>query len=338
MLSVMATGGPRTSSSSSSSTPAKALVRFDLHGHAVGLSLEVPFLVPAASAHLASLQIPAADPRDNDIEGAIVPYAEADVLRRISRDARPVGEDEPCYHPLLELYRTGDGGRWWIVDERWGMCEIDLVAGTWRSFVLPSPAVDDITLFESAVWWPMAILLRGRGLHLIPAASFGRNGRGVLLLSRADVTPELLALPQSGIGIIGQRWTALREEGDGSIALLPVPGRTLSRSNQSRSLAGDAPDAFDAAALLACGPARCGLVLLAEPMRRLQGSSSPLNPVAAAREIGLAWPVPPIGNAKANTLPTGLAKRCPIHRLSLGRDGSDLPRLLTGTHASRRAA
>ena len=326
MLYVMPTGGPISSS---------ALVRFDLHGHAVGLSLEVPFLIPAAAAHLASLQIPAADPRDNDIEGAILPYAEADVLRHISRDARPVGEDEPCYHPLLELYRTADGGRWWIVDERWGMCEIDLVAGTWRSFVLPSPAVDDVTLFESSVWWPMALLLRG--LHLVPATSFGRNGRGVLLLSRADVTPELLALPQSGIGIIGQRWTALREGTDGSIQLLPVPGRTLSRSNQSRSLAGDAPDTFDASALLACGPARCDMVLLAEPMRRLQASSSTLNPVAAAREIGLAWPVPPIGNAKANTLPTTLAKRCPIHRLSLGRDGADLPRLLTRPRARRAA-
>lgn len=324
-------------------SPARATrpVRFTLHGHAVSLLIEAPGLARVANAHLERLITPDAPPTIPTIDGAVLQYRETDVLRHVSRDAVAVVEGDPHYHPLLEMFRSRDGGRWWLVDERWGLCEIDLVGRQWRSFVLPEPSVDPVNLFEAAVWWPVAQLLRGVGLPLIPAASFGHNGRGVLILSRASLGPELLALPQHGIGIVGQRWTALREEPDGRVSLLAVPGLTSTRQpNRPLSIASDSlDDWFNASTLLAANQVRCDLILIAEPMRRARAAAFPLTTAEALRQVKLAWPIPPVGSAGVlNPLPARLARGRSVHRVQLGRDGNDLARLLLGSRPTTTVA
>src|SRR4051794_22381010 len=109
------------------------------------------------------------------------------------------------------------------------MAEITLLRAPWRSWVLPAPRIDPHACAELAVLWPLAQLLRGRGVHLVPAASVARDGWGALILSPFSVEPELTALVRAGWQIIGQRWTAVRderaerEEGDG-LTLLHLPG------------------------------------------------------------------------------------------------------------------
>ena len=68
----------------------------------------------------------------------------------------------------------------WIVDDRWGVCEIDLLKHRWRSWVLPNPSLDPVHLAEAAVLWPMAQLLRSRGVEIVPAISVERAGWGAL--------------------------------------------------------------------------------------------------------------------------------------------------------------
>src|SRR5205807_190267 len=104
-------------------------------------------------------------------------------------------------------------------DERWGMARVDLDAGVWQSWILPRPQLDALRCAEMSILWPLAQITRLKGLHLIPAASVTKDGWGALILTPARIEPELSALTGAGWRIIGQRWTALREE-DGKVSLL----------------------------------------------------------------------------------------------------------------------
>jgi hypothetical protein len=42
------------------------------------------------------------------------------------------------------------------------MAEMNLLKGTWRSWILPSATLDPLALRRAAVVWPMAQLLRAR--------------------------------------------------------------------------------------------------------------------------------------------------------------------------------
>ncbi len=314
-----------------SSAPGRP-ISFTLHGHAVSLNVESPALWRTARLILSALG--SADfPDTPALEGSIREFNEAEVMRSVSADAVAVVEGDAHFHPLLELFRSPDGGRWWLVDERWGMCEIDLIRRSWRSFVLPEPSIDAVRLFEQVVWWPMAQLLRGYGLHLIPAASVGRAGKGVLLLAPYELDPEMLAMRDAKLGVIGQRWTALRETSDGKIMLLPVPGRTES-APAARPLSGGPIEPLNPDRWIDVGvgeAAECNLVLVIEPMRRARASTVPLSQAEALQMTKLAWPIPALGpNNAVNALSARVARSCPVHRVRLGRDGHDLGRLLTG--------
>ena len=69
----------------------------------------------------------------------------------------------------------------------------------------------------------MAQLLRARGLYMVPASSATLAGRTFLMLSPFPLEPELTALIRGGYRVIGQSWTAIREE-DGRFKLLHLPG------------------------------------------------------------------------------------------------------------------
>ena len=302
---------------------------YSLHGHGVSLLVEPPALRDAALAVLvdhAEGELPFAPAA----EGCVLHFDESDVMRHVSADAVPVVEGDAAYHPLYELFRSRDGGRWWVVDERWGLCEIDLVRRSWRAYVLPEPGLDAVRLFEAAVMWPLAQLLRPRGLHLVPAASLavarpGREPRGILILG-GDAGPEVRAARDHDLRVVGQRWTALREA-DGGLELLALPGRT--------ELGGRW---HDAAAGNACRRATADLLLLAGPMRRGRASAVPVDTGAARRLVANAWPIPRLGASGTNDLAATLARRCRVHRAHLARDGGDLCRLLVGDRPARRAA
>lgn len=314
----------------------------DVHGHPVSLSVRPGWLREVARSILEPMLEPSPAQGAN-IEGTIVAFEASDVLRHVAADAVRLEDADP----LLELYRSRDGERFWLVDERWGMCEINLLRRSWRSWILPDPSCDPVRLFESAIVWPMAQLLRGLGLHLIPAAGVGLADKGVLMLSPFDVGLEMRALADAGIGVIGQRWVALRQEADGQMSLLWFPGRTEIEPAPRLLSTGrtDGAKWIDAttgnSARHVCLKARCSLVLLVEPMRRNRCGFDAV-PFAVARDhLRSAWPMPQLSSGPSavspNLLPSELAGQCPVHRVRLSRRGEDLVGMLTGGQ-SRAAA
>ncbi len=306
----------------------------NVHGHLVRVTIDHPVVSRPAMRLLA----PLADrdpPFLPQIQGEVLDYDVDDVTRRMAKDARPVATGEAAFHPLLELFRNPAGDRWWLVDERWGLAEIDLVRSTWRSFVLPRPGLEAVRLFEAAVWWPMAQLLRPRGLHLLPASSFvvGKHGdrKGTLLLGPPDVVPEVSAWIARGGRVIGQRWTALRLEKGGDTSLLSMPGMTPIRDGHRPLLRGQ----FEGSAAwmdLAPQPAttcRCDSILIADGGRRRRASMLPMGPKEGEALLKAHWPIPHLGNA-VNAMPQHLGRLCQVHRLRLDRRGSGFSDLMLG--------
>ena len=306
------------------------MLHFALHGYGVSLDVRAPQLLPVAGAILAPM-LEDHLPVRSTIEGAVLPYDEADVLRHVASDAERLEEVDP----LLELYRSRDGERFWLVDERWGLCEINLLKRSFRSWILAEPSCDAVRLFESVIWWPMSHLLRGFGLHLIPAAALGTAGKGVLILSPFDVGPEVQAVADAGVGVIAQRWTVLRQEADERVSLLWLPGRT-ELTPAPRLLSSGPADAsgwVDAAAGRTCHHAYCDLVLVVEPMRRTQASDTPVTAAAARELLKQIWPIPQLSAGASPTAPThllaaALAKTSPVHKVRLSRRGTDLAQML----------
>ncbi len=321
-------------------------VSLDVHGHRVSLMIEPGELRRVADRLLPSLTVDRSAAPLSDappLDGVIREFREPDVLRCVSRDAVAVNEQDPAYHPLLELFRTPDGSRWWIVDERWGLCEVDLVRRIWRGFVLPEPAIDPVRLFEQCVWWPIAQLLRSSLVHLVPAVSVGRSGNGVLMLAPFELSSELRHMTGRGIAAIGQRWTAIRKSTDGRPELLPLPGLTPEATAvRPLQLAGQTGAWTDLAPPVEQS-ATCRLILVIDPVRRGETTNTPLSPAEAHRALREAWPISPIGpSATTTTLPAELAKATTVHRVRLGRDPTRLADLLLGSPqavaATRRVA
>src|SRR6266850_416922 len=71
--------------------------------------------------------------------------------------------------------------------------------------------------------WPMAQLLRARGLYLLPAASVAFADRSFLLITPFGIEPELTTLIRGGYRIIGQSWTAVKEY-EGRFSMMNFPG------------------------------------------------------------------------------------------------------------------
>ena len=87
------------------------------------------------------------------------------MLRHLSPTAKPVA----AMGSTMELYEEGE--RFWLIDDRWGLTEMNLLKGQFQSWILPRPAIDPGMIVQDAVLWPLAQLLRGKGLSLVPGIS-----------------------------------------------------------------------------------------------------------------------------------------------------------------------
>ena len=303
------------------------LQRYALHGCALGLSSGVKSLAPQIDHLLRDFRVTQWPPRVVPVSGTIWPYEQSHVLKHLSPGARRVATN--C--DLLELYE--DEERFWLVDDRWGIAEINLLKGQWRSWVLPNPAIDATRVAEMAVCWPMAQLLRARGLYLLPAASVAFCGRAFLLISPFGVEPELTTLIRGGYRIIGQSWTALRER-DGRFEMLNLPGQVERPIPPGLRLAGSgggetsSPTCIDLMREFAGVEQQqgwCDAILIASSGRRASAGAHALDRTAAAQVLRTAWPIFELHPSRRHgQLPARLAQKVPCFQLALSREPRDL--------------
>jgi hypothetical protein len=329
-VNVLDSSKSRSSKPRLSSAPLRpSAQRYALHGLAVEITCEVA----SVRAELQSLLRPFAvnDWPDgfNPVVGTIHTYDPAAVQRSIS----PRAVRFPSPNQPVELYQ--DGERFWIVDERWGMAEIDLLRARWRAWLLPAPVADLARCVDEAVIWPMAQLLRQRGLHLLPAISVARDGWGALILAPFGIEPELSALARNGWHVIGQRWTAVREEDD-RIAMLHVPGWVERQAApRLRYLDAEQPtgrlDLTREITSAFQNHAFCDLALIAAPGRRQLAHLRELPASTALNQLRQNWPLVDLHpNRRTGQLAPRLAEQCKVAELQLSRDPLDLLRLLEG--------
>jgi len=302
--------------------------RFAVHGYALELHCGVDALRPHIARFLSPFTVPDWPEGFYPIYGSIQPFDAAAVQRSISSSAVPLAAADE----LIELYQDGD--RFWVVDDHWGMAELNLVKRQWRSWLLPRPSVDALRCVEMSVLWPLAQLLRCKGLHLIPAVSIARQGWGCLILCPFGIEPELSLLMRNGYRIIGQRWTILREE-DGRIAMLNMPGVVDYMAVPSRALGRQADRSNDLLDLTLEFPgsslnhAFCDSVIIVEPGRRTRAKLRPLSGTATMLRLRRSWPIVDLQPTRqANQLPPKLARLCQCAELQLCRDPSELLPLL----------
>jgi hypothetical protein len=304
--------------------------RFAVHGLAVEVDCAVPEVSAEIDRALGAFEVNGWPDGFAPVGGVVRTFDSATVARHVSPTARPL----PRSQDLAELYE--DGERFWLVDERRGMVEVNFLKGTWRSWVLPHPQVDPVRVAEMAVLWPLAQLLRPRGLYLLPAAAAVRDGFAVLLVCPFGIGPELTALARAGYKIIGQQWTAVREE-DGRLALLHLPGR-VERGAAPRLLRWAAEaGASNWVDLNAQFPgsaqhhAFCDAVLVAGAGRRAQAALTSLDPSDALHLLRQAWPIAELHpHRRHSPLPLKLSQQCRCAEVQLSRNSAELVELLEG--------
>lgn len=309
----------------------RRVLRLNVHGLAAELRCSLPGIRQMIADLLTSLIVDAWPEGFQAVEGTVDAY-DADV---VARHLSPQADRIAIFGDHAELWR--DGERCWLIDDAWGLCEINLLKRSWRSWLLPAGQLDPLRAIEQAILWPMSQVLMARGLSLVPAASVVHRGRGVLLLSPFSLEPELSALLEGGHGLIGQRWTACREE-DARPVLLAMPGR-VERSpiphlrSKPRSLMSIEPMRSEWVDLSSnsttCRYAWCDMILLVEPGRRAAAKLTPLSGASATAAVRRAWPMPDIGHMNRQAqFATRLPQTAAIYQVELSRDPIALVRLL----------
>lgn len=298
--------------------------RFTIHGLAVELSVQIPRLDRAIQRMLGGFEDSHWPVGFVPTTGTVRPYDAAEVSRHLSADATPV------HLPNLPMDLYEDAERFWLVDDRWGMVELNLLKNHFRAWILPRQRVDDLTCVENAILWPLAQLLRARGLHLLPAVSVARDGWGVLLVTPFALERELRLLVESGYQVVGQHWTALREEGD-RISLLHLPG-PLRRGFQPYRGAGadEWVDLHYEYAGAQRHHAFCETVLLVAPIRRPHMRLIPLDEMGAVQALRHDWPILELHPHQRRTgqMASCLVQCCRFAQLELSRDPRAFARLL----------
>jgi hypothetical protein len=267
------------------------------------------------------------------VKGSIRQFEELDVMAHVSPTAKavqyPAGPKE-IYHAR---------GRFWVVDERWGMADINLLKGEWRSWVLPRPTVDAVRCVEMAALWPMAQVLRGKGLYMVPAVSVARDGWGALILTPHGIEGELAALLAEGYRVVGQRWTALREE-DGRVSMLRMPG-CVEKTRGPRLRAEGAEEAEGEWAdrqwndLTQLYPknkqnhAFCDAVVITSAGRRQSAHVRAIEPPDAIHALRRGWPIAELHpHRRPGTVAVKLAQTCVCAEMQLSRRSADILGLL----------
>jgi hypothetical protein len=310
--------------------------KYAVHGLAVDIACDVPLVSEQADVWLWPFNVDELPEGISCTSGQVRPFEAADVMRHVSPGAVPLSTPGQ----LLELYQEGE--RFWMVDDRWGLCEINVMKGTWRSWILPHPTLDPVRVAEMAVLWPMAQLLRPKGLYLLPAAAVARDKFAAMILSPFNLEGELRALIQAGYNVVGQRWTAVRED-DGRIELLQVPGQ-IERETSPRlrdSSLGPASRWVDLASEY-CGVVRphafCDAVLVVEPGRRPVAHVTEVAAQRATDTIRRAWPITELHPfRKYGQLPSKLSAACRCFQGQFSRRPEDLLVLLDSMRSADRA-
>jgi hypothetical protein len=296
-----------------------------IHGPVVELDCAVPFLDPSLDLLLSEFKVPGWQQTLVPTAGAIHPFEEGEVISRLPESARHLARtcDE------MDIYE--EGGCYWVVDDRWGMMMIDPETRQWQSWIVPQPTLDAYRVAELSVLWPIAQLLRSQGVHLLPAISAVREGFAFLLICPFGVEPEMTAMINSGYKLIGQRWTALREE-DGRMALLHMPGR-VERLTTPRLRYGIAEQEswIDVTQEYPGSRQRhafCDAVLVAEPGR---GAKADLHKTEQGEAVSLlrdAWPMTELYSGQHGSPHERLARSCRCFEVQLSRNSKDLLSLL----------
>ena len=305
-------------------------LRFDVYGVAVEIDCAVAALESELRRVLGAFRVTNFADRRQPTSGTIKSYNEADVLRHLSPRAQRVN----LANETAELYE--DGERFWMIDDGWGMVEINLLKSQWRAWLLPRPRVDAVRLAEAAVMWPMAQLLRAKGLYLLPAASVARNGIGTLILSPLGLAPELSALVRAGYRIVGQRWTALRER-EGRIDMLHMPGLVERPVPPHMRMVGSRDVAPMTATWVDLAQEHCGCEASSATCEAVFVVARGRRPSAHVRQLHedtadalrAGWPIEELHPLRRHgQLPAKLAAKCACYDVGLSRDPSDVLRMM----------
>lgn len=316
---------------------AASRIRFSIHGLCVNLTCQAPRLLGAIDRVLGEFRISEAPGGIGAVTGTVRAYDADEVVKHLSSTAtrvRGTTDQE-------EIYEENE--RFWLIDDQWGLCEMNLLKGQFRSWVLDeSSAMPDVhRIIEKAVMWPLSHLLRPRGLCMLPAASVVRDGWGAMVLCAFSVEPELRALIRAGWRVVGQGWTALREE-RGKIAMLPMPGMAWRSTSILRASMGSTDDLqVDLTREFAgCRADRAGLdaVLLVAPGRRPLPELRHILPTNALGSLRRDWPLAELHpNRRHGQLLARIAQQCPIFDVQLSRNPRDILALMESARYRRQA-
>jgi hypothetical protein len=289
-------------------------LRYCVHGPGVEITCQVePLLEPIQSA-LGALSVKSLVGNSSIIHGSISHFDHRQVRMHLSNTAKRVSTD----NDLLELYEEGE--RFWRLEDNWGICEINILRGQFRSWILPLNTSNEEKIVEQAVMWPIAQLLRPRGVCLIPAASMVRDDWGVLLLSTFNIEPELTSMVHAGFRVVGQSWSALREVGQ-RIVMMGMPG-FLHRNDQPVDLTRESPGSSSE-------QANCDVVIVLAPGRRPLTNMRPITASNALGRVRHAWPMVELHPLRRpGQMPARLAHRCRIYEMQLSRNPHDLLSML----------
>jgi hypothetical protein len=305
------------------STTDSTRAKYAVHGPAIEIACDVPAMAEQVKRLFEPFAVNNWPSGFLPTLGIIRPFAQSEVIRHLSPGARPVPTNDHT-----EIY--ADGERFWLVDDRWGMTEVNLIRSQFRSWIIPAPSIDPIRISEAAIVWPLAQLLRARGLFLLPAVSVVRDGWAVMIICPFTLEAELVAMIRAGYKIIGQRWTAVREE-DGRLALLHLPGM-VERSfiPRLRSVTGaEVESAWADLSREYIGSwqnhAFCDAVLITDGGRRNCAAIRDIDPNIALETLRGAWPLIEVHpQRKFSPLPQKLAQHTRICELQLSRSSRDL--------------
>jgi hypothetical protein len=286
--------------------------RFCIHGLPITIDLSSPFLQPKIDAVLRPFIVEKINSPIPVAHGSIQSFNSTQVLRNVNPQATRVGSIDN----RAEIYSLGE--QYWLIDERWGICWLNLLKRQWRSWMLPKPTLPTNQCIDAAVLWPMAQLLKIRGLHLIPAISIRRDQWSALILSPYPLDREIIRLASAGFTIVGPRYSALREK-QSRVELLDFPHESANHTATSPS-----------------SPTDCQAVFLIESARRLVTRGKILtNPDAAAARIRHALPfmeVPPT-RRRLGDFAAHLARQCRCVSVELSKNEEDFHQLI---ESSRR--